>query len=230
MEKATIGVNIMRFSPVEGNEEFVKSKEKDFLFKTGIESLLKSEGILHLDERYAVLCKSVRNKDTAPLAQKDIHIHPICFPILPRANDSVGVDSEYWNRHLPGAPEAYLRKEAVFYASGREFVEAAKSRNLPSEVQKKVENYFGKNKKTIQSVISLPLCFELKTEQGIKSYEYVLNIHSEKQIQASQSQIVLFESLMSPFLNALAEKIPFIEEQCAILKNMLKDSTNENDG
>jgi hypothetical protein len=223
MEKSTIGVNLMRYIPVKGNEEFVKSKNKDFIFKGGLETLSNSKGVLYLLPEYAVTCKNETGRAVDTVAQRDDKVAPICFPVHEKLEESLISDQDYLAIHLPGAPEAYILQSAVFYSSGQEFVDAAEQRKLPSDVQRKVAKYFSDNAEQIQSVISLPLSFTLHSEQQIEKYEYVLNIHCDRQIQASDSQVVLFESLISPFLASLAEKIPFIDIQSVILSSLQEE-------
>lgn len=223
MEKARIGVNVMRYVEVEDNQEIVKSLESFFLFKGPLESLEKSHGVLYLDTALAIVNERPSKRQSQTQSVLDKSLKGLCFPIHQRLELS---ESEYLALHVPGAPEAFLRDSAVFYENGKRFVEAAKEKSLTNPVVQKIESYFNKHQNQIQSVISIPFKFlEIVESKERVTHRYVLNIHTDKVVDSSEPQLVLFESTLSPFLSSLAEKISNLDDTCAILETLSLEDT-----
>lgn len=227
MEKANVGVNVMRYLCVKGNEEAINKMESSFIFRGPLESLSKSEGVLYLDKELAIVSTKPNRKKGEDESILDSKIENICFPIHTNESSSGGIES-FISQHLPGAPEAFLRENIIFYPNGKAFVSAARNKKLHDQVVNKIDSYFKKHKNEIQSVISIPFSFVTEDSNKVTfEHRYILNIHSDKEVESGDPRLFLFESTMSPFLSSLAEKIQTFDELYAILSNEIVEKEHE---
>jgi hypothetical protein len=163
--------NIMLFrssASLEAQEKGEIARRLEFCDESiAVENL---KGVLDLEPK---LSTTAEDNNAGP----DPNVRPLAIPIPVNPK----VDGRY--KILPGAPHAFVNKEADLYTDTANLGKWCDDYgDFTQEIRRKLTHYFDENKKTIRSFISIPL-FRMAEDGGDLAEEdpiAVLNIHSSR--------------------------------------------------
>jgi hypothetical protein len=158
------------------------------------------KGVLDLD----IALSTVANDESVGI---DPHLEPIAIPIPKKSKTSNG---RY--KILPGAPHAFVDKEADLYVDALMLAKWCDDfGDFTIEVKRELQEYFTAQKKVIRSFISIPIF--LRRDDGTDALEEdpiaVLNIHCSKEnlLKEVGEPLKHFVSIVRPMQIILAKMV-----------------------
>lgn len=163
--KPLYGCNVMIFWPTKQiPADKVAEVEGRLLFADDGVSLAGLKGVLELVKPLSV--------SSADPAGPDQALSPFALPVLDLPSDAVPTGQVV--SVLPGAPVAFLRRTPAFIEDPADWI--SQSAHLSRKVRDELEQFFERQKDTIQSFVSIPLYAEPVTATAVDPIG-VLNIH-----------------------------------------------------